>query len=109
MSEPWAVLWDAPVLRGLDEAARRTLAAAARVRSLQAGDVVFGEQDPADAFYVVLDGAVELRAQRRGDEGRSRLRTAGPGDTFGEEALSGDEQTGRRGQAIARDRDLCGR
>jgi len=100
MSDPWAVLWDAPVLRGLDEAARRTLAAAARVRSLGVGDVVFGEQDPADAFYVVLEGAVELRAQRRGDEGRSRLRTAGPGDTFGEEALGGDGETGRRGQAV---------
>jgi Fe-S-cluster-containing dehydrogenase component len=100
-TDPWAVLWAAPVLRGLDDAARRTLAAAARARSLAAGDVVFTELDPADAFYVVLEGAVELRAQRRGDEGRSLLRTAGPGDTFGEEAL-GDGEPGRRGQAVAR-------
>jgi Fe-S-cluster-containing dehydrogenase component/CRP-like cAMP-binding protein len=99
MNDPWARLWDAPVLRGLDDAARRTLAAAARVRTLGSGDVVFGEHDPADAFYVVLEGAVELRAQRRGDEARSRLRTAGPGDTFGEDALG--DGGGRRGQAVA--------
>jgi Fe-S-cluster-containing dehydrogenase component/CRP-like cAMP-binding protein/uncharacterized membrane protein YedE/YeeE len=100
MTDPWALLWSTPVLRGLDDAARRTLAAAARVRSLAAGQPVFAEHDPADAFYVVIEGAVELRAQRRGDEGRSLLRTAGPGDTFGEEAL-GDGDKGRRGQAVA--------
>lgn len=99
MTDPWAVLWDTPVLRGLDDAARRTLAAAARVRSLGPGDVAFTELDPADAFYVVLEGAVELRAQRRGDERRSVLRTAGPGDTFGEEALG--DGGGRRSQAVA--------
>jgi Fe-S-cluster-containing dehydrogenase component/CRP-like cAMP-binding protein len=99
MSDPWALLWSTPVLRGLDEGARRTLAAAARVRSLQGGQPVFAEHDPADAFYVVIEGAVELRAQRRGDEGRSLLRTAGPGDTFGEEALG--DGGGRRGQAVA--------
>lgn len=99
MTDPWALLWGTPVLRGLDEAARRTLAAAARVRTLAAGQLVFVEHDPSDAFYVVISGAVELQAQRRGDEGRSLLRTAGPGDTFGEEALG--EGGGRRGQAVA--------
>lgn len=100
MTDPQAALWDAPLLRGLDDAARRTLAAAARVRSLGPGDVAYSELDPADALYVVLEGAVEVRAQRRGDEGRSVLRTAGPGDTFGEEAL-GDDAQARRGQAVA--------
>ncbi len=101
MTDPWALLWSTPVLRGLDEAARRTVAAAARVRTLTAGQLVFGEHDPADAFYVVIEGAVELRAQRRGDEQRSVLRTAAPGDTFGEEALG--DGGGRRGQAVARE------
>lgn len=100
MSDPWARLWEAPVLRGLDDAARRALAAAGRVRSLRDEERVYAEHDPADAFYVVLEGAVELRAQRRGDEGRTVLRTAGAGDTFGEEALSDDG--GRRGHAVAR-------
>ncbi|MCX4245601.1 cyclic nucleotide-binding domain-containing protein [Paraliomyxa miuraensis] len=105
MSDPWARLWSAPVLRGLDEAARRALAAAGRVRSLGAGQQVFGEHDPADAFYVVLEGAVELWAQRRGDEVHSVLRTAGPGDTLGEEALSEglSGERGRSGRAVARE------
>ena len=100
MSDPWALLWGAPVLRGLDDAARHALAAAGRVRSLADEERVFAEHDPADAFYVVIEGAVELRVKRRGDEGRSVLRTAGPGDTFGEEALS--EHGRRSGHAVAR-------
>lgn len=99
MSDAWTVVWSAPVLRSLDDAARRTLAAAGRVRSFAAGQVVYGERDAADAFYVVIDGRVELRAQRRGDEGVSVLRVAGRGDTFGEDALA--EGMGRRGEARA--------
>ncbi|MEX1362511.1 MAG: cyclic nucleotide-binding domain-containing protein, partial [Nannocystaceae bacterium] len=99
MSEAWSVVWSAPVLRQLDDAARRTLAAAGRVRTFAAGQAVFREHDPADAFYVVIEGRVELRAQRRGDEGVSVLRVAGRGDTFGEDALG--DGGGRRGHAQA--------
>ncbi len=98
MSDPWAVVFGAPVLRGLDEAARRTLAAAGRIRRFAAGQAVFAERDPADAIHVVVEGSVELRAQRRGDELPSVLRTARRGDTFGEEALA--DQGGRRVTAV---------
>lgn len=99
MSDPWAAVWSTPVLRGLDEAARRSLAMAGRIRRVATGQALFVESDPADAFYVVLDGAVELRAQRRGDEKRSVLRTIRATDTLGEESLA--EYGGRRGDAVA--------
>ncbi|MEM9458563.1 MAG: cyclic nucleotide-binding domain-containing protein [Myxococcota bacterium] len=99
MNDPWAAVWSTPVLRGLDEAARRSLAAAGQIRRIATGQALFVESEPADAFYVVLDGAVELRAQRRGDERRTVLRTARAGDTLGEESLA--EYGGRRGDAVA--------
>jgi len=99
MSDVWSVVWGAPVLRDLDDAARTRLAAAGRVRRFAAGQPVFGEHDPADAFYVVIEGVVELRAQRRGDEGVSVLRVVRAGETFGEDALGEGGQ--RRGQAWA--------
>lgn len=97
-TDPWTEVWAAPVMRGLDPAARRTLAAAGRLRAFAPGHVVFGEHDPADAIYVVLDGQVDLCAQRRGDEQRSVLRSARRGDTLGEEALA--DHGGRRAMAL---------
>ncbi len=99
MTDAWAVVWNTPVLRGLDDAARRALAAAGRVRQFDAGQPVYLEHDRCDAFYVVVAGSVELRAQRRGDEGVSVLRAVRAGDTFGEDALAGGDT--RRGQAWA--------
>lgn len=101
MNDAWSEVWRAPVLRALDDPARRALSAAGRIRDLPPGHRIFTERDPADALYVVLEGSVELRAQRRGDEAVSRLRTARGGDTFGEEALGGAGS--RRGQAWTED------
>ena len=76
-----------PLLRGIDARGQDEIAAAARVRSLQPGDVVFRRGQDGDAVFVVVSGQVELSAVRRGDERPSVVRTAATSDTFGEDAL----------------------
>jgi CRP-like cAMP-binding protein len=69
-----------PLFATLGRRQVRKIAHAAEVAGFCPGDVVLGDADRADFFYVVLDGAAELR-----EDGRAhRLR---PGDYFGEAAL----------------------
>jgi Fe-S-cluster-containing dehydrogenase component/CRP-like cAMP-binding protein len=97
--EPWPrAVVDAPVLRGLDERARRELQDAGRLFDVAAGDLVYGAGDAGTSFFVVAAGRVALTAIRRGDEHESELRSAGPGDSFGEESTVG---LARRGAARA--------
>jgi Fe-S-cluster-containing dehydrogenase component len=74
------------MLRGLDERARLEIQAAGALRKLDAGAAVYGPGAPADAFYVVVDGHVVVRAVRRGDDRASVIRHARAGEAFGEEA-----------------------
>ena len=80
------VVWDAVVLRGLDARARAEIEAAGRLRTLKAGEAVYGVGEPADALFVVIDGACELAAVRRGEAEESVIRLASRGEVFGEEA-----------------------
>lgn len=81
------VVFAHPLLRGIDARGQDEIAAVARVRHLQAGDVVFRRGEDGDMVFVVVSGQVELSAVRRGDERASVVRVAGPSDTFGEDAL----------------------
>jgi Fe-S-cluster-containing dehydrogenase component/CRP-like cAMP-binding protein len=85
MSWP-AVVWDAPLLRGLSARARAEIEAAGRVVSLRPGETLFRPGDPADALFVVADGECGLWGVRRGQAEASRIRTARRGDVLGEEA-----------------------
>ena len=80
------VVWDAAVLRGLDARARAEIEAAGRVRPMRRGDVLYRAGDPADALYVVIEGACSLAAVRRGEADASIIRRAARGETFGEES-----------------------
>lgn len=80
------VVWDAPMLRGLDARARGEIEAAGRLRRLRAGEVLYKHGDPADALFVVAAGSLELRGVRRGDAGVGVIRRAERGDVLGEEA-----------------------
>jgi Fe-S-cluster-containing dehydrogenase component len=80
------MVWDAVVLRGIDARARAEIEAAGRLLTLKSGDIVYRAGEPADALYVVIDGACELTAIRRGEAEASVIRRAGRGDVFGEEA-----------------------
>jgi Fe-S-cluster-containing dehydrogenase component/CRP-like cAMP-binding protein len=86
MAWPRAV-WESPWLRGLDVALRPQVEAAGRVHALEKGARVFGVGEPADAFYVVGSGLVDVRAARRGETEPRALRRAVAGDALGEEAI----------------------
>ncbi|MBK8251165.1 MAG: cyclic nucleotide-binding domain-containing protein [Polyangiaceae bacterium] len=89
-SAPWpASVFDAAVLRGIDERARREIESAGAMIHRAAGDVVYRAGDAGDTFYIVADGKIALRAVKRGDDGESELRIAEAGASFGEEATIG--------------------
>ncbi|WP_437642260.1 cyclic nucleotide-binding domain-containing protein [Sorangium sp. So ce854] len=91
-------VFDAPLLRGLDERARREIAEAGRLRAPSTDEVVYRAGDAGDAFFVVASGRVALRATRRGDDSDTEVRTAAVGDVLGEEAVVG---MSRRTTAVA--------
>ena len=95
------VVFDAPVLRGLDARARREIASAGRLSELAEGAVVYEAGDEGPSFFVVASGSIALAALRRGDDRESELRVAGPGESFGEESTIG---LTRRATAIAKER-----
>ncbi|MFO7566993.1 MAG: cyclic nucleotide-binding domain-containing protein [Enhygromyxa sp.] len=102
MPTPWPdSLFAAPILRGLDDAARQAIVAAGRLRELEAGERVFAADELGDSFFVVARGEVELRARTRASlEGATPLRVAYAGETFGEEATLPGAR--RRSEAWAR-------
>jgi Fe-S-cluster-containing dehydrogenase component/CRP-like cAMP-binding protein len=107
VSEWPSIVWNAPALRELDARARAELEAAGRLERLGAGVSAFREGDPAEAFFAVVAGMVEVRAGGEGEvadapaaQGRA-LREAHPGETFGEEAFVGGAGALRRGDAVA--------
>ncbi|WP_437694141.1 cyclic nucleotide-binding domain-containing protein [Sorangium sp. So ce176] len=91
-------VFDAPLLRGLDERARREIAEAGRLRALAPDEAAYRAGDAGDAFFVVASGRVALRATRRGDDRETEVRTAAVGDVLGEEAVVG---MSRRTTAVA--------
>ena len=80
-------MFEAPLLRGLEPAARELIAAASSTRELTDGELLYRDGDDGDAIFVVLEGTVAIEAVRRGDDHASVLRRAGPSDTVGEEAV----------------------
>jgi CRP-like cAMP-binding protein len=86
MNFPPAV-WRSPWLRDLDVGARATLEAAGSVKRLTRDESVFAVGDAADAFFIVAEGLVEVRAVRRGEASASAIRRAGAGDALGTEAV----------------------
>lgn len=64
----------------------RLLLLDAEEQTVQAGDPVYAQGDPANGYYVVLHGAVEV-FRHEADGRRVRVAVLGPGECFGEEAL----------------------
>jgi predicted MFS family arabinose efflux permease len=81
------VEWIEPL--GIFNTASRTvleaLAGAATEMSVSAGGRIITEGDPADAFYVLTGGSVDVLARRDGRE--QRINTLEPGTFFGEIGL----------------------
>ena len=66
------------------------LAAVAREESMWKGQVLYSENDLADALYVVVDGSVKLTSQGR------ELSEVGPGQAFGTWSLIDDSERGQK-------------
>jgi len=85
-----AMLVRAPFLADLNGEALIKMLNAASISSVPARHIVFREGMPADHFYCVLSGYVRLyRLNREGRE--ADIRICGPGDTFAECLIYGDE------------------
>lgn len=77
-----------PLFRGLTDDDLKALAAAMTPVDVARKQVIFNEDDPGDAFYVVMDGQFEVL--KRLPPPSKRVKTIGwlnPGDGFGEIAL----------------------
>jgi len=76
-----------PVFGGIPEA--RLVAAFARSHELDvaAGDVVIRQGDPADRFYLILDGSFEVTQAAAPGTAPTLLRQMGPNEVFGEIGL----------------------
>lgn len=85
--EPARVLSRVPLFAGLDRVALAKLVAHFERVKFHAGEVVFREGDPGDAFYVVLDGTFSDSVGSAEAGVDRRLATRGPGATFGDIAL----------------------
>jgi CRP-like cAMP-binding protein len=85
-----ALLVRTPFMTALSNEALLKMLNAATISSLPARHVVFREGMPADHFYCVLGGYVRLyRLNRDGRE--ADIRVCGPGDTFAECQIFGDD------------------
>ncbi|MEO7113957.1 MAG: cyclic nucleotide-binding domain-containing protein, partial [Polyangiaceae bacterium] len=80
-------IWDASALRGVDERGRAEIEAAGRIENLKKGAKAFSIGEPADDFFVVEDGEIEVRAVPRGEENVRVLRRVVAGEVFGEESM----------------------
>jgi MFS family permease len=81
-----ALLERLDVLRGASRPAIERLAAVADEEHVQAGTSIVTKGQPADDFYVIVDGAAEVRSAIREGAGKE-LRNLGPGECFGEIGL----------------------
>jgi len=80
----------AMLFRGLDKKARESIARLAIDRKVPAGQTVVRDGDPADGFYVVLDGKVKV--YKLSPDGRQQiLHVFGPGQAFAEAAMFAGE------------------
>lgn len=83
-----------PSLENLGQEEREWLFRQAQPRDVSKGQIIFNEDDPADAFYLIAQGKFEV-VKREGDSLKKQrtIGLLGPGDSFGEIALL--EQTVR--------------
>lgn len=101
-----AVLRQIPVLEGLSSSQQEAVVATGRERSLEAGEILFSEGRPAEAFFAALDGRMKLvRYSPQGKE--LLLHLVRPGQSFAEAALFGAGTYPATAEAVVATRVLC--
>lgn len=82
-TEPmWRLIARQPFFKGLSQRHFQTLADLAMVKEYKAGDCIALEGDPANRFYLILSGKVELRTET-GERNSVLVRMLGAGDDLG--------------------------
>jgi signal transduction histidine kinase len=94
------LLRDIYFFRGLTEADLAKVAAVCREEHFAAGDMICREGSPADRFFIILEGSVEVWKDW-GDPEADLLAAHGPGHLFGELALI--DELPRSATVVARD------
>lgn len=77
-----ATLGAQPFLRGMSEAHLQLLAADSVPAEFQTGDRILNEDGPANRFYLLLEGRVQIESARLDAEPR-HIQTLGAGDLLG--------------------------
>jgi len=79
-----------PILSSLDPYERLTVADALESCFYKDGDTIIREQEPGDAFYLIVSGAVSVTKKADQEKGVIELTRLGPSAYFGEIALLTD-------------------
>lgn len=100
MDERARLLAGVPFFAGLGPADIALIAAAAREESFASGATIFREGEPADRFFIILEGTVEVWKDY-GEEQRDLIAVHGVGHLFGEMAVV--DELPRSATVVARD------
>lgn len=92
-NDPLALLRRVPLFEGVDDSALVALARVMHTKRVKRGEVIFYQDDPGDAAYIVCSGEIEILLATA--DGRElAINQMRPGDCFGELALlSGQPRT----------------
>ena len=93
------------VFRGVSSADIDAVLAAARLVSLEPGELILTEGTPGDGLYIVLEGEVDVFLPERGGTGarrptRIRLGRLGPGRCLGEYGAIDDQPSSASASAL---------
>ena len=81
-SELKNIIAEHPFLRGLNEQYQQTLVDCAMLKEFAEGEIIFREGDPANRFYLILDGEVALESDN-GENEPVPIQKIGSGDVLG--------------------------
>ena len=85
MTESMEMLQKTPLWSGLDQQDLRLIAKSSKERNFESGQTIVKKGDPGVGFYLILEGAVEVRS-----DGKT-LSKLGPGQFFGEMSVLDDQ------------------
>ncbi len=78
----YTLIKNQPFFKGLRPKHVRVLASCAMEKQFAAGEWIFLEGEPANRFYIILDGKVSLETETK-EHGGVVIQTLGPGDDLG--------------------------
>lgn len=77
-----AIITQQPFFNGFDEHLIQLLADSTMEMRFKPGDLIYRQGDPANRFYLILEGKVQIESEVR-ERGAVPIRILGPGDDLG--------------------------